>query len=296
LATWANSVSADAAKRAHEAVRRAILATSSPLARLVEGADFEIYLQGSYKNSTNVRGDSDVDIVVQLIQSFWRDISALPPVERALYESSFHDATYQWSAFRADVLTALQAYFGAADVSNDEKCLTVRASASRFSADVVAALEFRRYRGFRGLNDQDYDSGIKFLTRDGDRAVINYPKQHHGNGVAKNCAGRTDGQYKPGVRLFKNARRCLVERGFLSEEAAPSYFVECLLYNVPDEAFGGTWQQSYCAIVNWLRSNLSSYLVCQNEQVRLFGETPEQWSAERATEFVGGLIQLWNSS
>jgi hypothetical protein len=235
-----------------------------------------------------------VDIVVQLNQSWWRDISALSPNEQVLYRNAFSEATYQWPAFRADVLAALQLCFGQPNVLDDDKCLTVKASCGRFSADVVPAFEFRRYHRFRSVSDQGYVPGIKFLTRDGSREVINYPKEHYQNGVAKNQADRTDGQYKPGVRLFKNARRCLQERQIIADGLAPSYFVECLLYNVPDQAFGGTWQETYCTTVNWLRSNLSSYLNCQNEQLRLFGDTPEQWSSDKASQFVDGLVLLWN--
>jgi hypothetical protein len=39
----------------------------------------DIFLQGSYRNGTNVRADSDVYIVAHLNSSFGYDVSALPP-------------------------------------------------------------------------------------------------------------------------------------------------------------------------------------------------------------------------
>src|SRR4051794_20212745 len=47
--------------------------------------DFEVYLQGSYANATNVRADSDVDIVVQLTSAFRRNLSALTATELSRY-------------------------------------------------------------------------------------------------------------------------------------------------------------------------------------------------------------------
>lgn len=44
----------------------------------------EIYLQGSYANSTNVKFDSDVDIVVQLNSVFWSDKTQLSDTEKLL--------------------------------------------------------------------------------------------------------------------------------------------------------------------------------------------------------------------
>ena len=41
------------------------------------------YLQGSYKNSTNIDPDGDVDIVVELHFTFLRDLSALGARQQA---------------------------------------------------------------------------------------------------------------------------------------------------------------------------------------------------------------------
>ena len=39
------------------------------------GHDYTIFLQGSYKNDTNVYGDSDVDVVIRLNKSFITDLT-----------------------------------------------------------------------------------------------------------------------------------------------------------------------------------------------------------------------------
>jgi hypothetical protein len=41
-------------------------------------------------------------------------------------------------------------------------------------------------------------------------------------------------RYKSTVRMFKNARNEMDERGIFDKGDAPSYFIECLLWNVPN--------------------------------------------------------------
>src|SRR6266487_5390310 len=74
LKTWSNQGAITSAIQAYEAVRRALQAEKSPLTQ--KKIEYEVYLQGSYKNSTNFYGNSDVDVVVQLNSSYQRDISS----------------------------------------------------------------------------------------------------------------------------------------------------------------------------------------------------------------------------
>jgi hypothetical protein len=41
------------------------------------------------------------------------------------------------------------------------------------------------------------------------------------------------------VRVFKNMRNSMIEKGFLAEGVAPSYFIEGMLWNVPNDRFTG---------------------------------------------------------
>ncbi|NES06687.1 MAG: hypothetical protein F6K22_30035 [Okeania sp. SIO2F4] len=68
LSTWAKSQQTQLAINTHESIRKALNHPISKLKlnRFAEGNNFEIYLQGYYRNKTNIRADSDVDVVVQL--------------------------------------------------------------------------------------------------------------------------------------------------------------------------------------------------------------------------------------
>ena len=94
--------------------------------------------------------------------------------------------------------------------------------------------------------------------------------------------------------MFKNIRNHLEKNYYLPDSLAPSYFLECLLYNVPDRKFGGSFQDTFCNVINWLVEANFNDFVCQNEQSSLFGDTPEQWSIHQAKEFIQNLVRLWN--
>jgi len=280
LERWSHQGAVVTAKQTHESIRAALLQHPAR-----DNKDFEVYLQGSYKNDTNIRGDSDVDVVVQLNDTFSHNLS-----EEQKRAFRFTEATYCWNDFRSDVLTALRNYYGWDKVREGRKSLKVQTS--YLPADVVVCIQYRKYPKFpRDAND--YVEGMTFYVPSENRWVINYPKLHYYNGVEKNK--RTNGRYKPAVRLFKNARTYLVDRKIIPSDLAPSYFLECLLYNVPDDKFGSSFQDTFCNVVNWLsRANLSQF-VCQNEQLRLFGNSPEQWSEDKARQFVRAMIDLWNN-
>jgi len=290
IETWSHQGAVTTAKATHESIRNALDSYKWPA-----GVDFEVYLQGSYKNSTNIRGDSDVDIVVQLNSTFRKDLSALSADEKALYGQAYHDATYLWEHFRADILEALRAYYGASTISEGDKAVKVAGGSNRLSADVVICLQYRKYLRFRSTSDQQYVEGIAFYALRENRWVINFPKLHYDNGVNKNAQDRTNGWYKPTVRVFKNARSYLIDHGGVTKDLAPSYFLECLIYNVPDEKFGSSYQDTFCDVVNWLVKADTENFVCNNEQLLLFGNTPEQWSRDEANRLIQKLIELWNN-
>jgi hypothetical protein len=288
LQTWSGHGATAGAKATHESVRTALEGATR-----LNGRSVEIYLQGSYRNDTNVRGDSDVDIVVQLNSTVGHDISRLSPQELGAFSTSYSDADYLWNHFRDDVLLILRNYYGNDAVTAGNKCLTVAAGGGRLHADVVPAIEYRVYSSFIRPGLESYASGIRFHEQPSGRTIINYPKLHYEAGVAKN--GAAGGYYKPAVRLFKNTRTVCVEQGLLADGVAPSYFLECLLHTVPTNLFQASLQDTYADVVNYLHGSSFAGFTCQNGQTPLFGPTPEQWGEGRARQLIGALAQLWNN-
>jgi len=254
----------------------------------------EIYLQGSYGNSTNIYADSDVDVVVQYNSAWYPDVSKLPAAQQQVYQSAYSNSAYVWKQFQADVIESLRAYYGVAAVVPGNKAIKVRVPNGR-TVDVVPAFQFRQYSLFQSPAVELHIEGVRFEDKSG-RVVVNYPKLHIENGEAKNGQARTSGRYKQTVRMFKNARNCAIERRILAADAAPSYFIECVLYNVPDTYFSGARQVTFSGIVDYLNSTLQvDGAVCQNGQIKLFGNAAEQWDVAKGAALVSALISLWNN-
>lgn len=267
LSEWSDHGTQDASKRTHAAIRKA-LDQYPPLSKV----KYDFRLQGSYSNDTNIQDDSDVDIVLEL-------------------QSTSHykaGSTYDiWKMFRRDALRALRKGFGEKYVGQGSKSIKVKAIQSTLAADVVVCLPYDTH-----ARNSSSVEGITFWALPGKCWVGSHPKQHSENGKDKDK--RTSQRYKRTVRMFKSARNHLESEGLISADLAPSYFVECLVYNAPDYAFQPGFQNTYCEIVNWMRRDPIEGLLCQNGQQRLFGPSPEQWNIEDAREFIGQLAALWN--
>ena len=81
----------------------------------------------------------------------------------------------------------------------------------------------------------------------------------------------------------------------LTKDDAPSYFIECLIFNVPDSLFAPRLAPTYTGIVDWLRTAKLQGFKCQYGQVDLFGPGREQWSQKRARVFVKALQGMWDT-
>lgn len=120
------------------------------------GMDHHVYLQGSYPNDTNIRGNSDVDVVVESQNVFYHNV---PDDLREKYGLT-HYGSYTWSQFRAEVRRALANYYGSTRVGDGSKCIKVAGSGNRLNADVVPCNTYREYD-----NHGSYANGITFWTR-----------------------------------------------------------------------------------------------------------------------------------
>lgn len=288
LETWAKQGAITTSKNTHESIRTALTSNNSK----IQDRNVEIFLQGSYKNSTNIRGDSDVDVVVKLNDIYYYDTSLLNEYEKSLFGRDFTTANYTWHNFREDVLYTLVDYYGRPYVEEGNKSIKIEKGSNRLPADVVVCTQFRKYTRYNGISNNQYIEGISFFTLRDNRQIVNFPKQHYENGVDKN--GNTNGLFKPVTRIVKNMKSYLIENAYLDKTTAPSYFVENLLYNVPNRQFNGTYQNTVYNILKWLETVDVDDFICQNNVDKLFGNKPEQWNMRDAVQFYKNLVELWN--
>src|SRR3989338_340465 len=75
------------------------------------GQQVTIFLQGSYKNRTNVKRDSDVDIVVRFNDAYFANTSLLNEAEKQKYEQTRIPASVTFSDFKSNIYRILVAEF-----------------------------------------------------------------------------------------------------------------------------------------------------------------------------------------
>jgi predicted nucleotidyltransferase len=290
LEDWSHHGGTSTWSTAYERVQNALRASNSALS----GIAVEVFLQGSYANDTNTRGDSDIDVVVLHRGTVVTDVSRLSLFAQQDYQAKFVRAPYQWADLKRDVLASLRSYFGAAAATEGNKAIKVDAGVGRMTADVVPAILHRQFGSEAGWSLNIANEGVHFFDRAWN-PIVNFPRQHIANGQAKNSTARTAGCYKPTVRLFKNFRTWLLENGRVSQGQAPSYYIECLLWNVPDALFGGSFSDTVPAIINHLHQRQSGTLVSQNGITPLVGTGPTQWPLADASAFVVTAAHAWNN-
>lgn len=256
-------------------------------------ANTEVFLQGSYKNDTNVYADSDVDIVLRHDGAFYKDLSRLSAADRKAYDAAAagRSVTYGYADFKKDATGYISKLYN--NVTVGKKALYIPGNANRRNADVLVASEFRRYHEFKSWQNQRYDEGICFFTSSG-TMIENFPKQHSDNCTAKHQS--TKSWFKPMVRIFKNIRNTMIEKKLLAEGVAPSYFVEGMLYNVPHDKFGGTYQQTWISCFNHIVTAKRDDLVCANYMHWLVRDnSPTSWPVANFNTFTAAAKRYWES-
>jgi len=273
LNSWSYHHSGKASIQAHTSIRKAL----EDYTLQAKGFKYNIFLQGSYKNGTNLHRHSDVDVVVQLAVKLQPQVATLSNSQ--LMNDQSHKLIFErWRLFRSHVLKALRAKYGnGAVVAAKRKCIKVEKGEIHASADVVVAVK--------------YGAGLAFYLPDEHRWVVSYPEQHYANGLKKEKT--TNNRFKRTIRMFKSSRNHLQGNRLIKEGTAPSYFIECLLYNVPDKLFRPRLNESYTGIVEYLKTTNLQDVKCQNEILELFGSSKDLWDQDEARTFIRALGRLW---
>ena len=173
LETWSKSGAQKSSAETYNSIKAALSSHKWPS----DMGDYTVYLQGSYPNHTNIRGDSDVDVIVEAPVVFYHNVLK---EQRARYGLTT-PGTFTWTQFRDEVRKALINHYGSSQVAQGNKCIKVAGHGNRLNADVIPCNE---YRSYSYTDIYNYAKGITFWTRI-NRQIINYPKLHLGNGSEK---------------------------------------------------------------------------------------------------------------
>ena len=286
LATWSHQGSIQQSAATYGVIRSALSDPRAPFAN----RSFDIFLQGSYSNDTNIFADSDVDIVICLTTTYYFGLENLGEAEKARFTSELVPGTYSLAEFKAEVVAWLTTKFGNS-VQAGNKAVIVHAGPNRREVDVLVCAEYRRYTCYAQAADSRYYQGVTFWTGDNTQ-LINFPSQHSANCTSKHQA--TSNRFKPTVRVFKNIRNYMLNSRTIRQGLAPSYFLEGMLYNVPTHRFNSSNQFCVTEAVNWLRQCDSAQLICANDLFFLLSDhSPLIWRRASFLEFLSATERLW---
>lgn len=236
------------------------------------GCRLKVYTKGSYANNTNVRTDSDVDIAVQCMNvQYWQEAVAGTHRSMGRYEG-------KWTSpkLRAELGAALRAKFPNQVDSTGSTAFRIKSGSARVDADVVPCFDYRYY-----LSGGGYRDGSKVFKKNG-TSFFNYPRQQLDEGRAKNK--RTKTFYKKAVRIMKRVENAMVESG--DHHEVPSYFVECLVYNVPDKVFLlPTWTATIRGVIVHIWNELDG---SEPTEVR------KRWLEANGCKFLFDSAQTWD--
>jgi predicted nucleotidyltransferase len=260
------------------AIRNAIKASDK-----LNRRDITFFVQGSYRNNTNVRKDSDVDVGILCKDVFYTDL----PEGLTDADLGFSDAAYKYAQFKNEVEEALASYFGRAAVKRGNKAIDVHETTYHVEADVAPFFEHRRY----SIN-KSHISGVELRPDNGGK-VINWPEQHYENGCGKNT--QTNTRYKSIVRVLKALSNEMTEHG-VSKGNIPGFLIECLGWNVPNDRFAAsTYVDCVKAGIIYLYEQTKTDDTCKEwgevSELKYLFRASQKWTREQANAFT---VAAWN--
>jgi len=283
LEIWSHQGAVRTSSETYHAIRDALHDTNAAYSDM----DFEVYLQGSYCNDTNIYAESDVDVVIQLNSTFHSNKKLLPQEQYEAHERDYGPATYRVEEFRQDVIDVLSHHFGRAFVEDGKKSVKLHANASRREADVVVCSQYRNYSYYFDRDLHDEIKGMVISNKG--ESVVNYPRLH-AQALTRKHQG-TNCFFKPLVRILKNIKTNMIEAGYIGEKTTASFYLEGWLYNAPSHCFVADYRECFLNVCNWLLSNDSSQFAMPHGVFPLIGPQNNQWDATSYIAFCDALIQ-----
>lgn len=300
LKIWSSQQSTHLSKKTHEQIEKTLALILPCFAQ-----KYQMFLQGSYKNNTNIYAESDVDIILMRQDCFIYNTKPLTNENqhRLLFslcnqslkalnywnESHRKDALNIIDISRREIYNALIKKYLKGNVKIASKAMTILPDihANRRKADLIIAIPYRLY-----TSSEYFYEGICFHNRKENKLDINFPKEHSKNLTEKHQ--ETNNILKPTIRICKNLYRylSLKNKGQFTKALVSSYNIECMIYNVPSEYFKNDEQENIISCLDWIRNANTNEFVCAN-QLRWLFKGESCWSKSKCKFFTNAAIDLF---
>ena len=266
-------------ENAVSAVRNAIKASQR-----LSSKNVTVFYQGSYRNNTNVKKDSDVDIGVVCNDVFFYDLPDGTDASRC----GIVPAEYTYQAFKNDVGEALASYFGSGAVTRGNKAFDLHETTYHVDADVAPFFEYRRYSSV-----DRYIEGVELRTDRDSARIRNWPEQHYDNGTTKNT--NTGFRYKRVVRGLKALSSEMVAAKVQGADI-PGFLIECLVWNVPNtllnsDDYSTDVRSSIIHLYNHTKEDGPCGEWGEVSELKYLFRSTQKWTRAQANDF---LVAAWN--
>lgn len=242
----------------------------------LSGKSVTSFPQGSYRNRTNVRKDSDVDVCVLCDNTFFYDLADGLTASQA----GIVPATYHFDEYKNDVQRALQRKFSGPNVRRGSKAFDINERTIQVDADAAPCFRYSSYF-LTPSGELKYHPGTALIADDTGKMHTNFPDQQYKNGVAKNDA--TGRRFKKSVRILKKLCYEMEEQGYASAGSMASFLIECLVWNVPDHLFEtASLREMTQSILVFLWDNTRTEQACRH------------WTEENGIKYLFHPSQAWN--
>ena len=254
--------------------------------------DVTIYLQGCYACKTNTRFQSKLEIIVELAKTREFDYETMKYGDMKFRDNFFIDFEHYFDVKRfRDVLTDELSKILQIKVKQGTTTIIVPAFGNlQHSIDIFPCFKYKFFRPEGGsvraklVYDQKLEEHFLMFTN-----------LHAVNGNLKDTM--TQGNFKRMVRLLKNLVAISARENSIIHFVR-GYYIECLLYNVPNEMYlskDGKLLSVFLKVINWLNfANLDEF-ICQNQIWSLWGNADGFWYQSAARQLINDVIEFYET-
>lgn len=212
-----------------------------------------VFLQGSYASNTNVKGRSDVDIVVMDLSKF----RAHYRPDQSNKDYGFTNATNNIN-IKDIIIKGFIEYFGKELVERHDKCINIKATRDWNKIDIVPTMQYRDYTKDYSRNKENYVEGTLIKTDKGEE-IINFPFHHINNSEQKHY--NTQRRYRKLVRIMKYLMYDMQKENIAEAKDVSSFGVESLIFNINNNYLSDTYKPlgiHFQEVLDILRQMLSN--------------------------------------
>ena len=268
------------------------LINASRVAPYFNPNDVSIYLQGCYACKTNTRFQSKMEVIAELTKTREYSYEEMTRADMKMRDNFFIDFDHYFDVKRfKDALANEISKLLHVDLTIGTTTILVPSFGTlQHTIDIFPCFKYKYFRPEGGSIRAKlvYDENIE-------EHFLMFTNLHTVNGNLKDTM--TQGNFKRIVRLVKNLVAISArEDGII--HPIRGYYIECLLYNVPNEMYftrDGKLSSVFLKVINWLNFASMDDFVCQNQIWSLWGNADGFWYQGAARQFINDVIEFYEA-